>query len=185
MPPLTGYFGDGSVDFHWDRADMEVALREALESVERMLKAEPEGGVRGTILFTGASAGVKGYPQSAPFAMGKFALRGLCQSLARELHPDANPDNTAAEERFKEAQFCGALLRVPKPTRLAQLDLVEAPLDLLELLERDGVHRSAPAGPVQRLADGPLPAGSPPRKQTTESCFLGHLTGRRPVPNSG
>ncbi len=42
---------------------------------------------RGTILLTGASAGVKGYARSAPFAMGKFALRGLGQSLARELHP--------------------------------------------------------------------------------------------------
>ncbi|MBW8268186.1 SDR family NAD(P)-dependent oxidoreductase [Caldovatus aquaticus] len=42
---------------------------------------------RGTILLTGASASVKGYPRSAPFAMGKFALRGLAQSLARELHP--------------------------------------------------------------------------------------------------
>jgi NAD(P)-dependent dehydrogenase (short-subunit alcohol dehydrogenase family) len=42
---------------------------------------------RGTIMFTGASAGVKGYAQSAPFAMGKFALRGLAQSMARELHP--------------------------------------------------------------------------------------------------
>ncbi len=41
----------------------------------------------GTILFTGASASVKGYAQSAPFAMGKFALRGLAQSMARELHP--------------------------------------------------------------------------------------------------
>lgn len=41
----------------------------------------------GAIFFTGASAGVKGYPQSAPFAMGKFALRGLAQSMARELHP--------------------------------------------------------------------------------------------------
>lgn len=41
----------------------------------------------GTMLFTGASAGIKGYPRSAPFAMGKFALRGLCQSLARELAP--------------------------------------------------------------------------------------------------
>ena len=38
----------------------------------------------GAILFTGASASVKGYAQSAPFAMGKFALRGLAQSLARE-----------------------------------------------------------------------------------------------------
>jgi NAD(P)-dependent dehydrogenase (short-subunit alcohol dehydrogenase family) len=45
----------------------------------------PKG--RGAILFTGASASVKGYPQSAPFAMGKFALRGLAQSMARELAP--------------------------------------------------------------------------------------------------
>ena len=52
-----------------------------------MLDQEPEDGARGTILFTGASAGVKGYPQSAPFAMGKFAQRGLAQSMARELHP--------------------------------------------------------------------------------------------------
>ena len=42
---------------------------------------------RGAILFTGASASVKGYAGSAPFAMGKFALRGLAQSLAREFQP--------------------------------------------------------------------------------------------------
>ena len=42
---------------------------------------------KGAILFTGASAGVKGYPNSSSFAMGKFALRGLAQSMARELHP--------------------------------------------------------------------------------------------------
>jgi NAD(P)-dependent dehydrogenase (short-subunit alcohol dehydrogenase family) len=41
----------------------------------------------GTILFTGASASIKGYAESAPFAMGKFALRGLAQSMARELQP--------------------------------------------------------------------------------------------------
>ena len=41
----------------------------------------------GAILFTGASASVKGYARSAPFAMGKFALRGLAQSMARELSP--------------------------------------------------------------------------------------------------
>ena len=41
----------------------------------------------GTILLTGASASVKGYAQSAPFAMGKFGLRGLAQSMARELAP--------------------------------------------------------------------------------------------------
>jgi len=41
----------------------------------------------GAIFFTGASASVKGYAQSAPFAMGKFALRGMAQSMARELAP--------------------------------------------------------------------------------------------------
>jgi NAD(P)-dependent dehydrogenase (short-subunit alcohol dehydrogenase family) len=45
---------------------------------------------KGAILFTGASASVKGYPLSAPFAMGKFALRGLAQSMARELSPKAS-----------------------------------------------------------------------------------------------
>lgn len=42
---------------------------------------------RGAILLTGASASVKGFALSAPFAMGKFALRGLAQSAARELGP--------------------------------------------------------------------------------------------------
>ncbi len=41
----------------------------------------------GSILLTGASAGVKGYPNSSTFAIGKFGLRGLAQSMARELHP--------------------------------------------------------------------------------------------------
>ena len=54
----------------------------AQQAARRMLPKQ-----RGTIVFTGASAGVKGYAQSAPFAMGKFALRGLAQSMARELHP--------------------------------------------------------------------------------------------------
>ena len=42
---------------------------------------------QGTILFTGATAGVKGFAHSASFAMGKFAQRGLAQSMSRELHP--------------------------------------------------------------------------------------------------
>ena len=54
----------------------------AQQAVRRML---PRG--HGAVLFTGASASVKGYAQSAPFAMGKFALRGLAQSMARELAP--------------------------------------------------------------------------------------------------
>ncbi|MCP4315339.1 MAG: SDR family NAD(P)-dependent oxidoreductase [Hyphomicrobiales bacterium] len=56
-------------------------------ATKAMLAQQPENGVLGTILFTGASAGVKGFPHSAPFAMGKFAQRGLAQSMARELHP--------------------------------------------------------------------------------------------------
>ena len=70
------------------------ALRKALEisafgaflvvqqAARRMV---PRG--KGAILLTGASASVKGYARSTAFAMGKFALRGLAQSAARELHP--------------------------------------------------------------------------------------------------
>ena len=54
----------------------------AQQAARRMLPNK-----HGAILFTGASASVKGYAQSSPFAMGKFALRGLAQSLARELSP--------------------------------------------------------------------------------------------------
>jgi NAD(P)-dependent dehydrogenase (short-subunit alcohol dehydrogenase family) len=54
----------------------------AQQAAQRMLPR-----ASGAILFTGASASIKGYPLSAPFAMGKFALRGLAQSIARELAP--------------------------------------------------------------------------------------------------
>lgn len=58
------------------------AFLAAQQAAKRM---EPHG--RGAIFFTGASAGVKGFAQSAAFAMGKFGLRGLAQSAARELSP--------------------------------------------------------------------------------------------------
>src|SRR3984957_14952591 len=54
----------------------------AQQAAKRMLPNR-----HGAILFTGASASVKGYAQSAPFAMGKVALRGLAQSMASELSP--------------------------------------------------------------------------------------------------
>ena len=54
----------------------------AQQAAKRMLKNH-----HGAILFTGATASVKGNALSTPFAMGKFALRGLAQSLARELAP--------------------------------------------------------------------------------------------------
>ena len=47
--PLTGYFGDGSPDFHWDRADKQVALESAMASVERILEAERAS--RGRLLY--------------------------------------------------------------------------------------------------------------------------------------
>src|SRR6204780_4666718 len=54
----------------------------AQQAAKRMV---PKG--HGAIMLTGASAGVKGYPQSEPFAMGKFALRGLAQRRGRGLQP--------------------------------------------------------------------------------------------------
>jgi short-subunit dehydrogenase len=73
-----------------DAAEVEKSLRVtafagflvAQAAARRMLAQR-----RGAILLSGASASVKGYAQSAPFAMGKFALRGLAQSMARELSP--------------------------------------------------------------------------------------------------
>ena len=68
------------------RAAIEVtcfgAFLVAQQAARRMLARGS-----GSILFTGASAGVKGFANSSVFAMGKFGLRGLAQSLARELHP--------------------------------------------------------------------------------------------------
>ncbi len=65
----------------WERCCLGGFLvgREAARSME------PRG--EGTILFTGATASMKGYPQSATFAVGKFGLRALAESMARELHP--------------------------------------------------------------------------------------------------
>ena len=54
----------------------------AQEAAKKMIKRKS-----GCIFFTGATAGIKGFANSSAFAMGKFGLRGLAQSLARELHP--------------------------------------------------------------------------------------------------
>jgi NAD(P)-dependent dehydrogenase (short-subunit alcohol dehydrogenase family) len=93
VPDLVVYNASGRsrgpiVDL--DPAEVERAIRVsgfggflvAREAARRMLKRGS-----GTILFTGASASVKGFANSSVFAMGKFALRGLAQALARELHP--------------------------------------------------------------------------------------------------
>ena len=92
-PDVVVYNASGRLRGPFAELDPE-AVRQAIEvsayggflvaqaAAKRMLRKG-----RGTILLTGASASVKGYAQSAPFAMGKFALRGLAQSMARELHP--------------------------------------------------------------------------------------------------
>ena len=89
---------------------------------------------RGAILLTGATASVKGFPLSSSFAMGKFALRGLAQSAARELgprgihvahivvdggvrsaarpDPEDRPDSTLDPDGI--AQTCLALLAQPR-----------------------------------------------------------------------
>ena len=60
----------------------------AQQAATQMLAREPgENGARGTIIFTNASAGVKGYPRSGAFAMTSHAKTGLAQSIARELMP--------------------------------------------------------------------------------------------------
>jgi NAD(P)-dependent dehydrogenase (short-subunit alcohol dehydrogenase family) len=110
----------------------------AQQAVRRML---PRG--HGAVLFTGASASVKGYPQSAPFAMGKFALRGLAQSMARELAPQGihvahfiidgairNPGRTEPPDRPQSmldpdaiAQNYLHVLRQPRSTWTWELEL--------------------------------------------------------------
>ena len=97
------------------------AFLTARQAVRRMLPRKA-----GAILFTGASAGVKGYPRSAPFAMGKFALRGLAQSMARELHPRASMSATwsstgrsaipAARSRRTGRTRCSTRTASPMPT---------------------------------------------------------------------
>ncbi len=99
------------------------------QAARRMLREH-----HGAILLTGASASVKGYAQSAPFAMGKFALRGLAQSAARELGPEGihvahfnidgavrsatrpdpaeRPDSTLSPEGVAESYL--AILRQPR-----------------------------------------------------------------------
>ena len=110
-------------------ADVEKALLTgayggflmARAAAQRMLPRS-----EGAIFFTGASASVKGYAQSAPFAMAKFALRGLSQSLARELQPkgihvahfiiDGGVRN-AARGRVEDASSAASLL---DPDAIAQ-----------------------------------------------------------------
>ena len=83
----------------------------------------------GAIFFTGASASVKGYANSAPFAMGKFALRGLAQSMARELAPkgihvadfviDGSIGKDAGDARLDPDEIARSYLHVYRQQRSA------------------------------------------------------------------
>jgi NAD(P)-dependent dehydrogenase (short-subunit alcohol dehydrogenase family) len=100
----------------------------AQQAVKRMLPKQ-----HGCIMFTGASASVKGYAQSAPFAMGKFALRGLAQSMARELHPRGIHvahvviDGGIKSERRQEPPGKAASLLDPNSIAATYLHLIHQP----------------------------------------------------------
>jgi NAD(P)-dependent dehydrogenase (short-subunit alcohol dehydrogenase family) len=87
----------------------------------------------GCIVFTGASASVKGYSLSAPFAMGKFALRGLAQSMSRELHPKGIHvahvviDGGIKSERRQEPEGKTASLLNPTSIAASYLHLIHQP----------------------------------------------------------
>lgn len=91
------------------------------------------GDTKGTILFTGASAGVKGFSQSATFAMGKFAQRGLAQSMARELHPQGvhvawiNIDGAISNPHKGGADDGGASKLDPEAIARSYLHLIDQP----------------------------------------------------------
>jgi NAD(P)-dependent dehydrogenase (short-subunit alcohol dehydrogenase family) len=78
------------------------------EAASHMLKRG-----RGTILFTGATASVRGSNGFAAFSSAKFGLRALAQAMARELGPknihvvhlliDAGVDSAAIHQRMKAA----------------------------------------------------------------------------------
>ena len=80
MAMMVGVMGALS-SFYQDTLDINDA-HQRQEATRRMLKLG-----KGSIFFTGASASKKGFAKSSAFAMGKFGLRGLAQSLARELQP--------------------------------------------------------------------------------------------------
>jgi NAD(P)-dependent dehydrogenase (short-subunit alcohol dehydrogenase family) len=117
------------------------------QEVERTLRACAFGGFlvgqaaakrmlargSGAIFFTGASASVKGYAESAPFAMGKFALRGLAQSMARELHPlgihvaHVVIDGAIKSERRKEPPDKPASMLNPNSIASSYLNIIHQP----------------------------------------------------------
>ncbi len=115
----------------------------AQQAAKRMLSQQSdERGTRGTIMFTGASAGVKGFANSSSFAMGKFALRGLCQSLARELHPQGI--------HIGHFVIDGGIENASRPERIGENDSMLNPDDIAEsYMHFLGQHRSSWAWEIE------------------------------------
>ena len=82
VPAPPGPAPPGPLDLSPDAPALSFEQLVAQQAARRMLERRS-----GSIFFTGASVGVKGFANSSVFAMGKFGLRGLAQALARELHP--------------------------------------------------------------------------------------------------
>jgi NAD(P)-dependent dehydrogenase (short-subunit alcohol dehydrogenase family) len=102
---------------------------------------------RGTILFTGATASLRGGIGYAAFASAKFGLRALAQSMARELGPknihvahliiDAGVDTAFVRERIK-ARAGEAALASLKPDQLMHPESVANAYWALHTQTRDG-----------------------------------------------
>ena len=92
---VPGIFRKGLVDvepsmaFDTIRNSAFSAFLVGQQAARRMRENKPNAnGVKGTIIFTNASAALKGYPLSGAFAMACHAKAGLAQSMARELMPE-------------------------------------------------------------------------------------------------
>jgi NAD(P)-dependent dehydrogenase (short-subunit alcohol dehydrogenase family) len=67
--------------------DRQGAFHFAQRSLPLLLDSRESSEYPPTLIFTGATASLKGSANFAAFASAKFALRALAQSLAREFGP--------------------------------------------------------------------------------------------------
>jgi hypothetical protein len=100
---------------------------------------------RGTILFTGATASLRGGKGFAAFSAAKFGLRAVAQAMARELGPknihvvhliiDAGVDSAAIHERLKAS---GVDLATIKPDSLTRTSSIAEAYWFTHHQSRDG-----------------------------------------------
>jgi NAD(P)-dependent dehydrogenase (short-subunit alcohol dehydrogenase family) len=109
-------------------------------ATKRMIKAGS-----GTILFTGASASVKGYANSAAFGMGKFGLTGLVQSMARELQPQ----NIHVAQIVIDGGICEPTRRPERLTSRGPDGCLDPDAIALTYLQLHRQHRSAWASHIE------------------------------------